>query len=123
MPGGNLQRTPLTLAYINSDVYVKALIALRHIRMSRQEFCTLLFEMIVEDDDRLMDLLAEKRRAKLPPSKHEKRMIKREREIKEEITDRFQLDGREVEDIFDILEKEEGDLFNDDIYRELEEQQ
>ena len=77
--GASVQKTAITLSRINTDTYINALLALRHIRMSRQEFCTLVFELLVENDDRLMDLLQERRRAIPALSKHERRIMRKEK--------------------------------------------
>jgi len=78
--------------------------------IKQSEFFRLLTRAYLEQDERIMAILAEHKELNSIQNKVKRKKIEKTYEKKREVETKFALKNDEVENIFDLLEKEHPDL-------------
>ena len=100
-----------TLYYDSTDtVYVNLVMKLEYEKLTKTEFFRALVEGFIYDDPHIARFIEEHKENKKIDNKRSRRMIKKERDKAEEIDRRFGLTADDIENIFDLIEMEEGDV-------------
>ena len=100
-----------TLYYDSTDtVYVNLVMKLEYEKLTKTEFFRALVEGFIHDNPHIAAFIEEHKENKQIDNKRSRRMIKKEREKAQEIDRRFGLTSDDIENIFDLIEMEEGDV-------------
>ena len=100
-----------TLYYDSTDtVYVNLIMKLEYEKLTKTEFFRALVEGFIHDNPHITAFIEEHKENKQIDNKRSRRMIKKEREKAQEIDKRFGLTSEDIENIFDLIEMEEGDV-------------
>jgi hypothetical protein len=105
IPGGGWKKVHV---YVNDASHADLRIRLRYYNISQSEFLRTVIEAMIEQNPNMVKLIMEKLESR--NSKRKKKNILKDQKDREHITKEFGLDKDELEDIFDLLEKENPDI-------------
>lgn len=105
LPGSGWKKVNV---YISDGSHADLRIKLRYYNISQKEFLRTVIESIIEENPLIIKLIMEKLDSR--KSKRVKKNIKKDQIEKEKIINNFALNEEEIEDIFDLLERENGEL-------------
>lgn len=91
---------------VDDKLFARFIIKLRHEDMSRSEFVRVLMQAYVEDENLIDDFFDDYRKNKKKYPKWKQKILDKEREVEQEISEQFAFDEKEIQDIYDLLEEE-----------------
>tara|TARA_R110000824_G_scaffold383033_1_gene576398 strand:+ start:379 stop:735 length:357 start_codon:yes stop_codon:yes gene_type:complete len=100
-----------TLYYDSTDtIYVNLIMKLEYEKLTKTEFFRALVDGFIHDNEYITRFVEEYKEQKQIDNKKNRRMIKEERSKAEEIDRRFGITSDDLENIFDLIEMEDGDV-------------
>jgi len=105
LPGSGWKKINI---YINDASHADLRIKLRYYDISQSEFLRVAIESLIEENPKMLNLILDKLENR--KSARKKKKILQDVEEKEQIINDFALNQEEIENIFDILEKESEEL-------------